>query len=70
MDSIINFDTNLEIKTGAEAIKRLLSNLNVEMLVEFLNELVHLTKSKTEKKEITDRIRILNQFIKSKTNPS
>jgi len=60
---------NLEIGIGAEAIKTLLTKLNLESEGEEIRSLIPLTKNPARERLIK-RLRIINQFIASQANPS
>ncbi|MCR4667556.1 MAG: DNA-directed RNA polymerase subunit beta' [Desulfovibrio sp.] len=59
----------LEVGMGAEAIRKLLEELNLEELKEQLREEGELTKSSTKKKKITKRLKIVESFLESHNKP-
>ncbi|MBR4742510.1 MAG: DNA-directed RNA polymerase subunit beta', partial [Desulfovibrio sp.] len=59
----------LEVGMGAEAVRKLLEELNLETLKEELRQEGEVTKSATKKKKITKRLKIVESFLESKNKP-
>ena len=57
-------------KMGAEAIHEVLGNMELEPLVEELHEQMHATRSKQIKKKLSKRLKVIQGFIHSKSNPN
>ena len=56
-------------KMGAEAIRDLLKNLNLEKLASDLEEEMRATRSKQNKKKLSKRLKLVEGFIKSGSRP-
>ena len=61
--------SDVEISIGAEAIKTLLSQINLATESEELRRLIPSVKE-PEKEKLVKRLRVIDQFISSKCNPS
>ena len=59
----------LEVGMGAEAVRKLLEELDLEKLREELRSEGETTKSSTKKKKITKRLKIVEAFLESHNNP-
>ncbi|MBQ7456356.1 MAG: DNA-directed RNA polymerase subunit beta' [Desulfovibrio sp.] len=59
----------LEVGMGAEAVRKLLEELDLERLKEQLREDGEATKSSTKKKKITKRLKIVESFLESQNKP-
>ncbi len=57
-------------KMGAEAIHEVLGNMELEPLVDELHEQMHATRSKQIKKKLSKRLKVIQGFIHSKSNPN
>jgi len=58
-----------QAKMGAEAIRDVLANMDLEPLVEELHEAMHNTRSKQIKKKLAKRLKLLGGFIESGSRP-
>lgn len=59
----------LEVGMGAEAVRKLLEELNLEELKEELRKESEETRSQTRKKKITKRLKIVEAFLESQNRP-
>ena len=62
-------DEALEVGMGAEAVRSLLEELDLEQLRTELREEGETTKSQTKKKKITKRLKIVEAFLESNNKP-
>ncbi len=62
-------DDAFKAKMGAEALRDVLAQMNLEALVVELHELLRATRSKQIKKKISKRLKVVQGFIESKTRP-
>ncbi|MCH5277839.1 MAG: DNA-directed RNA polymerase subunit beta' [Desulfovibrionaceae bacterium] len=62
-------DDALKVGMGAEAVRGLLEELNLEKLRVELREESQTTKSQTKKKKLTKRLKIVEAFIESNNKP-
>ena len=62
-------DEALEVGMGAEAVRSLLEELDLEKLRAELREEGETTKSQTKKKKITKRLKIVEAFLESNNKP-
>jgi DNA-directed RNA polymerase subunit beta' len=62
-------DTSLIIKTGSEALKLLLNRIDLKKSEEKSIQEIELTNSKQVKNKISKRLKVIQGFINSKTNP-
>ena len=62
-------DEALEVGMGAEAVRTLLEELDLERLRAELREEGETTKSQTKKKKITKRLKIVEAFLESSNKP-
>ena len=69
-DSVEETETGLEISIGAEAIKKLLDEINLQQVVTELREFLPFVKSLSIRDKLIRRLRVLDQFISSKLKPS
>ena len=69
-DSVEETETGLEISIGAEAIKKLLDEINLQQVVKELREFLPFVKSLSIRDKLIRRLRVLDQFISSKLKPS
>ena len=58
-----------EVGIGAEAVKRMLENLDLKTLYEELREEIHATSSDTKRKKIAKRLKIVDAFCRSGIDP-
>ncbi|MEM7196053.1 MAG: DNA-directed RNA polymerase subunit beta' [Pseudomonadota bacterium] len=70
LDAIETFGDNFEAGMGAEAIRQLLSELDLEAEANLLREELAATKSETKIKKFTSRLKVLEAFINSGNKPS
>ena len=56
-------------KMGAEAIRDVLCNLDMESMVEVLHEQMHATRSKQIKKKVAKRLKVIQGFMNSGSRP-
>lgn len=59
----------LRVGMGAEAVRELLENLNLEELKEQLRKESEETRSQTKKKKLTKRLKIVEAFLESQNKP-
>ncbi len=64
-----DFGNRFEAGIGAEAIQTMLKDLNVEELSQSLRVEMASTKSEAKRKKLTKRLKVINAFRDSKTNP-
>lgn len=62
-------DDAIEVGMGAEAVRKLLEELNLEELKEQLRKESEETKSQTKKKKLTKRLKIVEAFLESQNRP-
>ena len=58
-----------QIETGAEAIRKLLSDLNLESLSSELRQKKNLTKSKDKKRRLAKRLCLIEAFLQTGSKP-
>jgi DNA-directed RNA polymerase subunit beta' len=64
------FGDDFEAKMGAEAIKELLENLNLEEISQEIKSDMQNTKSEIKMKKLTKRLKLVESFLKSGNNPA
>ena len=69
-DNVEEIETGLEISIGAEAIKKLLDEIDLQQVVKELREFLPFVKSLSIRDKLIRRLRVLDQFISSKLQPS
>jgi len=69
-EAITNFGSDFEAAMGAEAIRVLLKEIDLEIEAENLREDLKLTKSETKQKKFTSRLKVIEAFLHSQNNPS
>lgn len=62
-------DESLKVGMGAEAVRTLLEELNLEQLKDELRQESEATKSQTKKKKLTKRLKIVEAFLESENRP-
>ena len=65
----VDAGSEFEAKMGAEAVRDLLKNLNLEKLAVELEEQMKATRSKQIKKKLAKRLKLIQGFIESGTRP-
>ncbi len=68
-EALNKYGENFEAMMGAEAIRRCLSRVDLEELMQDLEVQIENTKSKQNRKKITKRMKACNGFIESGTRP-
>jgi DNA-directed RNA polymerase subunit beta' len=69
LDALEEFGDEFEAKMGAEAVKQLLGELDVEAEATALREEIPTTNSETKLKKLTKRLKILEAFLTSGNDP-
>ncbi|MCY4276046.1 MAG: DNA-directed RNA polymerase subunit beta', partial [Gammaproteobacteria bacterium] len=69
-EAITNYGSDFEAAMGAEAIRVLLKEIDLEEEAELLREELELTKSETKQKKLTSRLKVIEAFLNSGNNPS
>ena len=62
--------TDIDIKIGAEAIKKLLTEINLKQSAKTLRESIPFAKGLSIRDKLIKRLRVLDQFLASKFDPS
>ncbi len=70
LDAIETFGDEFEAGMGAEAIRSLLSEIDLEEEASLLHEELDSTKSETKIKKLTSRLKVVEAFISSGNNPA
>ncbi|NKB75528.1 MAG: DNA-directed RNA polymerase subunit beta' [Gammaproteobacteria bacterium] len=70
LDAIETFGDEFEAGMGAEAIRSLLSEIDLEEEASLLREELDSTKSETKIKKLTSRLKVVEAFISSGNNPA
>ena len=70
LDAIETYGDQFEARMGAEAIRALMNEIDLEEEAELLREEMAETKSDTKIKKLTNRLKVLEAFIKSGNKPS
>jgi len=68
-EAIDKYGENFEAMMGAEAVRRCLSKVHLEQLMQDLEEQIENTRSKQTRKKITKRMKIADGFRVSKAKP-
>ncbi len=68
-EAIDEYGDEFEAKMGAEAVKDVLSRMDLEDELEELYEQMHETRSKQIKKKLSTRLKVIQGFINSDTRP-
>jgi DNA-directed RNA polymerase subunit beta' len=68
-EAVEEFEGKFEAGIGAEAVKRLLEELDLEVLYNELREEVRATKSVAKRQKLAKRLRIVDAFRRSGLNP-
>ena len=69
-EAVEKYGENFEAEMGAAAIRKCLDRLDLDELMDELSEQIENTKSKQLRKKITKRMKIVEGFRTSKSNPS
>ncbi len=69
LDALEEFGDEFDAKMGAEAIRALLRNMDLEQECEQLREELNETNSETKRKKLTKRIKLLEAFVQSGNKP-
>ncbi|MCY4313705.1 MAG: DNA-directed RNA polymerase subunit beta', partial [Gammaproteobacteria bacterium] len=69
-EAITNFGSDFEAAMGAEAIRVLLKDIDLEIEAEDLRLELENTKSETKQKKLTSRLKVIEAFLHSGNNPS
>ena len=70
LDAIEKYGDRFEARMGAEAIRSLLDEIDLEVEEELLREELASTKSETKIKKFTSRLKVIEAFRKSDNKPS
>ena len=70
LDAIEKYGDRFEARMGAEAIRSLLDEIDLEVEEELLREELAGTKSETKIKKFTSRLKVIEAFRKSGNKPS
>ncbi|MGF1762570.1 DNA-directed RNA polymerase subunit beta' [Aliivibrio kagoshimensis] len=69
LDKLEEWGDEFTAKMGAEAIKDLLSTMNMQAEIEQMREELETTNSETKKKKVTKRLKLVEAFVQSGNNP-
>ena len=70
LEAIETYGDEFEARMGAEAIRSLLNEIDLEVEAAMLYEELEATKSETKIKKFTSRLKVIEAFIKSANKPS
>ncbi|MGI9311894.1 MAG: DNA-directed RNA polymerase subunit beta' [bacterium] len=70
LDAIETYGDEFEARMGAEAIRALISKIDLKEEAESLREQTKETKSETKIKKLTGRLKVIDAFIRSSAKPS
>ena len=68
-EALEEFGDEFEAKMGAEAIKELMEDMNLEEEIAQIREELPLTSSETKTKKLTKRLKLMEAFVKSGNKP-
>jgi DNA-directed RNA polymerase subunit beta' len=69
LDALEEFGDEFEAKMGAEAIKELLADINLQTEVESMREELGSVTSETKRKKVTKRLKLMEAFLYSGNDP-
>lgn len=69
LEAVEEFGDDFEALMGAEAIQKLLQDLDLEAEVSSLRELIPVTTSETKLKKLTKRLKVMESFLESGNKP-
>ncbi|MCG7498949.1 DNA-directed RNA polymerase subunit beta' [Vibrio sp. Of7-15] len=69
LDALEEWGDEFDAKMGAEAVKALLANMDLQNEMELMREELETTNSETKRKKITKRLKLVEAFVQSGNNP-
>ncbi|MDX1304204.1 DNA-directed RNA polymerase subunit beta' [Photobacterium sp.] len=69
LDALEEWGDEFDAKMGAEAIKALLGNMDLNAEIENMREELEETNSETKRKKLTKRLKLVEAFLQSGNNP-
>ncbi|MFD2176954.1 DNA-directed RNA polymerase subunit beta' [Veronia pacifica] len=69
LDALEQWGDEFDARMGAEAVKALLSNMDLQSETELMREELEETNSETKRKKITKRLKLVEAFLQSGNNP-
>ncbi|WP_413113825.1 DNA-directed RNA polymerase subunit beta' [Thaumasiovibrio sp. DFM-14] len=69
LDSLEEWGDEFDARMGAEAVKALLVNMDLNAEMELMREELEETNSETKRKKLTKRVKLVEAFIQSGNNP-
>ncbi|MGF1714929.1 DNA-directed RNA polymerase subunit beta' [Photobacterium chitinilyticum] len=69
LDALEEWGDEFDAKMGAEAVKALLGNMDLNAEIELMREELEETNSETKRKKLTKRLKLVEAFLQSGNNP-
>lgn len=69
LDALEEWGDEFDAKMGAEAVKSLLLNMDLNAEIDLMREELEETNSETKRKKLTKRIKLIEAFVQSGNNP-
>ncbi|WP_087026700.1 DNA-directed RNA polymerase subunit beta' [Thaumasiovibrio subtropicus] len=69
LDSLEEWGDEFDARMGAEAVKALLVNMDLNAEIELMREELEETNSETKRKKLTKRLKLVEAFVQSGNNP-
>ncbi|MFB1079108.1 DNA-directed RNA polymerase subunit beta' [Photobacterium damselae] len=69
LDALEEWGDEFDAKMGAEAVKALLANMDLNAEIELMREELEETNSETKRKKLTKRLKLVEAFVQSGNNP-
>ncbi|MGF1701698.1 DNA-directed RNA polymerase subunit beta' [Photobacterium makurazakiensis] len=69
LDALEEWGDEFDAKMGAEAVKALLANMDLNAEIELMREELEETNSETKRKKLTKRLKLVEAFLQSGNNP-
>ena len=69
LDALEEWGDEFDAKMGAEAVKALLANMDLNAEIELMREELDETNSETKRKKLTKRLKLVEAFLQSGNNP-
>ncbi|WP_028024467.1 DNA-directed RNA polymerase subunit beta' [Enterovibrio calviensis] len=69
LDALEQWGDEFDARMGAEAVKALLANMDLQAETELMREELEETNSETKRKKITKRLKLVEAFLQSGNNP-
>nr|WP_202602161.1 DNA-directed RNA polymerase subunit beta' [Photobacterium halotolerans] len=69
LDALEEWGDEFDARMGAEAVKALLANMDLNAEIELMREELEETNSETKRKKLTKRLKLVEAFVQSGNNP-